>query len=219
MTKPTNSPLTGLFSPRSTMRARTTTTAALTVVAGALILSACAPTSTKTANGSSTPNSAGSASTASQAPLSASPTPSKPNYTNMPLGNSITVTGKNYSGGSAVDSSLTLTVGTPQTSKKAVSQYGSAPKGTFVGLTVTYDCTTGKCDYNPFDFTMRAADGTEAQASYGEGFDPQLNSGTIGAGSKAKGVITYDLMPGTYSLEYRTNLLDGDAASWTIPVA
>lgn len=99
----------------------------------------------------------------------------------------------------------------------AVSQFGDAPKGTLVGLDITYSCIKGSCDYNPYDFVVRAASGEEAATTF-EGFSPELHSGNLLAGTKAKGFITYDLAPGAYTVEYRASLFDRQPASWVLNV-
>ena len=183
----------------------------------ALALSAgCAASSgtTKTAAPTSTviASSASPAAASSPAPVRTTEPP-KATTTNLPLGTAVTVT----STGSDGQNVVTVTAGPDKTSKVAVSQYGSKPKGTYVGLLITYDCTTGSCEYNPFDFTLRSADGTENDQAF-EGFTPDLHSGNLTVGVKAKGYITYDLVPGTYSLEYGASAFDADPASWTFTV-
>lgn len=170
-----------------------------------LPLAACGSTEKVTAGAPPT-----SATTSS--PTKAAPKVTKPPITNLPLGSPITVTGKNDD----ADIAMTVTTDpTAQTSKKALQQYADAPKATYVGVTVTYDCTAGPCSYNPYDFTLRGADGTEYDKAY-DGFKPDLNSGDLATGTKAKGVLTYDLAPGTYSLEYRNNVFSGQVASWVV---
>lgn len=193
----------------------------LLVPALALSVAACGSTDTKTAapaasssSSSSAPSSNSSSSKASTP--TPSPTKTKANVTNLPLGTPITVSGKN----GTEDFAMTVTAVSTQTSAKALEQYGSKPeKGKFVGILIEYSCTTGTCSYNPFDFTLRAPDGTESDKSFFGNFKPDLQSGKIGAGTKAKGSITFDLPAGTYNLEYRTNFLDGNAASWVVTAA
>jgi hypothetical protein len=145
----------------------------------------------------------------------ASPKPTKPTVTQMALGTPVSVTGKDGD----VDVAGTVTTDAAvQLSKKALAQYRDAPKNTYVGVTVTYDCTAGPCDYNPYDWTLRGADGTEYDKSYG-GFPPELKSGNLSTGTKAKGVLTFDLPAGSYLLEYRASLFGDDVASWVLPVA
>ena len=106
------------------------------------------------------------------------------------------------------------------TSKKASSEFTDPPKnGAFVGVLMQFNCVTGPCDYNPFDFVMRGADGAEYDQAFtfnDPTFQPDLKSGTLTSGVPARGYVVYDVAPGTYSLEYRANIFDGEAASWKI---
>lgn len=104
-----------------------------------------------------------------------------------------------------------------KTSARATEEYGDRPKGLFVGLMVRYTCLSGSCDYNPYDFTMRSDDGEEFDTAYSS-FEPNLESGELRSGAKARGYVTYELKPGAYDLEFRTNSLSDDVAVWRIKV-
>ncbi len=105
-------------------------------------------------------------------------------------------------------------------SREAPDEYSDPPaNGVFLGVLIQYVCQTGPCNYNPYDFVMRGADGAEYdRALVSKGFEPSLRSGTLTSGVPAKGFVVYDLAPGTYSLEYRGNIFDDEVASWVIPV-
>ncbi len=112
---------------------------------------------------------------------------------------------------------MEVSVLSKKTSRTAIEDFGERPKGQYVGLLVQYRCVTGSCDYNPYDFTLRDDDGEEFDTSFSN-FEPDLNSGDLRKGSKAKGYITYELKPGKYDLEYRSNAFSGDVAVWRINV-
>lgn len=147
----------------------------------------------------------------SESPPAKPPPPSR--TTNLPLGQTLIATGQD-------GSSLQVQAVQTKASREAPDQYSEPPaNGVFVGVLIQYVCQTGPCAYNPYDFVMRGADGAEYnQAFVSEGFEPTLKSGTLTSGVPAKGFIVYDLAPGTYSLEYRANIADDEAASWVIPV-
>lgn len=147
----------------------------------------------------------------SESPPAKPPPPSR--TTNLPLGQTLIATGQD-------GSSLQVQAVQTKASREAPDQYSAPPvKGVFLGVLIQYVCKTGPCAYNPYDFVMRGADGAEYnQAFASEGFEPTLHSGTLTSGVPAKGYIVYDLAPGTYSLEYRANIADNEAASWVIPV-
>ncbi len=140
-----------------------------------------------------------------------SPEPEEPDLTGLAIGQGITFEGSDGAG--------SLTVVETQTSTEQLGEYGDPPeKGTFLGVLVTYDCTKGACSYNPFDFTLRDDAGIEYDTSLFNEFEPALSSGELTAGAKATGNVTYDVPPGSYSLEYRANIFDSQVASWSIDV-
>ncbi len=65
---------------------------------------------------------------------------------------------------------------------------------------------------------MRRRDGEEFDTAYSS-FEPNLESGELRSGAKARGYVTYELKPGAYDLEFRTNSLSDDVAVWRIKVA
>jgi hypothetical protein len=194
-----------------------------TIAAIAIGLSGCAATGTKSAS-TSVPASTSTGTVDSYTPPTDSdtttadatePASQPPNtYNDMPLGRSITVTGTDNN---EKPYKVTVTAhAKPKTSKRAVVDYGEAPKHTFVGIEVEYSCLSGTCSYNPYDFTFRGSDGTEYDQAIG--WDPTLNSGDLHPGRKAKGWITYDVPKGSYFLEYQTSIVDNDSASWKVRV-
>ncbi len=133
----------------------------------------------------------------------------------MKVGQGITVSGP----GSDGQFLLTVQTLSMRTGRRALSEFGSAPeKGRYLGILIQYNCVSGPCDYNPFDFTLRNLEGEEFSTGF-ESFEPNLQSGNLGTGRKAKGYITYDVPPGKYLLEYRSNLLDENAATWNVAVS
>lgn len=131
----------------------------------------------------------------------------------MPLGRSIVGTGTDDKDRPY---SVTITVTSVRTSKRALQEYTEPPKHTYLGVKVTYTCTQGLCDYNFYDWKLRGADGTEYDNEFGNGFEPELNSGKLHKGGKATGWITYDVKRGTYTVEYSDM---ENVASWVVRFA
>jgi hypothetical protein len=134
-------------------------------------------------------------------------------YNDMPIGRSITVSRTNGN----VPFSLQVQVASLKKSRLPLSQFGDKPKGTFVGILVQYTCAKGTCSYNPYDFTVRNESGDEYSAVYPP-FEPDLHSGDLRAGRKARGYMTFDLPKGAYVVEYRSSLFEQDSASWKFTV-
>lgn len=163
-----------------------------------------------------------SSSTSSSASSSSSTSSSEPEAEEEPqdetqdlaLGSTITVSGT--SGDAPYE--MTVNVGKAKTSTSALVDFGEKPTGSYVGFPITYECTSGSCDYNPFDWTIRSEDGEEFDPSFVDTFDPTLDSGTLREGRKAKGYITYDLPAGEYFIEYTVSLWDDESASWVYTV-
>ena len=118
---------------------------------------------------------------------------------------------------SDVPIAVSVTVQSIKTSRSAISRYGKSPKHNYVGLLVIYSCTRGPCSYNPYDFFVRDAGGNEYQAAL-DSFKPDLQSGDLRTGRKARGYITYDLPKGKYLFEYRVNSFDKNGAAWNLAV-
>lgn len=202
-------------------RSRAVSCAAVLVAA----LSGCTASPDKAVSGTSAANSVATtdatdpaaAEDQAEAPEKSESPPAKPpppsRTTNLPLGQTLIATGQD-------GSSLQVQAVQTKASREAPDQYSAPPaNGVFLGVLIQYVCQTGPCAYNPYDFVMRGADGAEYNQAYAsEDFEPTLKSGTLTSGVPAKGFIVYDLAPGTYSLEYRANIVDDQAASWVIPV-
>ena len=156
---------------------------------------------------------ASSASGSSSAEQSSGSGDSSGAYNELPIGRSITVTGTN--GGTPFN--LQVQVVSLKKSHLPLSDFGNKPRGTFVGVLVQYTCTQGTCSYNPFDFTVRGQGGDEYSTVFPT-FEPDLQSGELRAGRKARGYMTFDLPKGGYMVEYRSTLFDQDSASWKFSV-
>jgi hypothetical protein len=189
----------------------------------AVLLVGCAAQSTKTAASAESAAADASAAEASQPTLETdAPEPEQaddapaPATTDLKLGSSVEVTGSDSSQGSPF--TLTVAAVSVKSLRKAPGEYDSPPtNGLYAGVLITYACTKGKCDYNPYDFVLRAADGAEADQTFvTTGYKPSLQSGTLRAGTKARGYVVYDVTPGRYQFEYRANIFDGEPASWDL---
>lgn len=119
--------------------------------------------------------------------------------TNLPLGRSVT----------SSDSGNTTQI-------SALSQKRS---GGTLGVLVTYDCTSGSCSYNPFDWKLRSADGTEYDysPSIDQAFEPTLSSGDLAEGTKARGYVEFEAPRGSYTLEYSGSIFTSTKPTWKLP--
>lgn len=118
------------------------------------------------------------------------------------------------------DGGAKITVLSVHRKATGTGDYGEPPKnGNYVLIDVTYECTTGTFDYNPFDWNVRDADGRtyDSSGAFSSGYsDAALDSGTLGKGSKARGTLVFDAPKGSLTLEYSAGL-NNAPASWSIP--
>lgn len=125
-------------------------------------------------------------------------------------------------GGSGViasdrDGEATIEVLTTERTNSSLGEYGDSPtKGAYLVVEVNYECTDGQFDYNPYDWTVRDAEGRSYDQAYIGGFTgDSLNSGTIAKGAKARGTIVFDVPEGALNLEYSHGF--GAPAVWDVP--
>lgn len=89
--------------------------------------------------------------------------------------------------------------------------------GRFLVVTVDMAVSAGELNYNPFDFKLKATDGTEHDVDF-SGADSALQSGTLTAGRKVKGTLSFkaddSLLPGA-EVEYAPGLF-GAIAYWKV---
>lgn len=124
------------------------------------------------------------------------------------------ITAKNDDGGATID---VLSVARK---KCGAGDYSDGPKnGNYVLIDVSYLCTTGTWDYNPFDWKLRDGAGRtyDTSGAYSSGYDDAaLNSGTIGKSAKARGTLIFDAPATALTLEYAAGF-GGAPATWIIP--
>lgn len=90
-------------------------------------------------------------------------------------------------------------------------------RGGELGVLVNYTCSTGSCSYNPFDWKIRSADGTEYDQSFNaDQFGQGLSSGDLNAGAKAQGWVSFTAPAGAYTAEYTGNIFS-TPATWKLP--
>jgi hypothetical protein len=95
---------------------------------------------------------------------------------------------------------------------------GEKPKnGNYLLIDVQYEATEGAYNYNPYDWTIRDADGRtfEYGTSYYAGDVKELNSGTVAKGARARGVVVIDAPKGPLTLEFGG--FGNAPATWNIP--
>jgi hypothetical protein len=78
---------------------------------------------------------------------------------------------------------------------------------------VSYDCLSGKCDFNPFDWTARGPDGTVLEQAILANPNDDLNSGTLNANGRVKGSVSFEMPIGTHGTVIYTTFNAGEA-SW-----
>lgn len=98
-------------------------------------------------------------------------------------------------------------------------QEGQEPaNGSYVLADISYEGVAGAFRYNPFDWTIRDQEGRAYQLGEGNfsGFDETtLDSGTVTAGSKVRGILIIDAPPGALKLEYAVG--NSEPAVWDLP--
>ena len=118
------------------------------------------------------------------------------------------------------DGAGTISVLSVQRKTAGSGEYSDPPKnGNYLLIDVSYLCTTGKFEYNPFDWKIRDQDGRtfDSSGAFSSGYDDSaLHSGTIAKGAKARGVLVFDAPKGAVTLEYGDGY-DEAPASWDIP--
>lgn len=118
------------------------------------------------------------------------------------------------------DGAGTITVLSVQRKTAGSGEYSDPPKnGNYLLIDVSYLCTTGTFEYNPFDWKIRDKDGRtfDSSGAFSSGYDDgALNSGTIAKGAKARGLLVFDAPKGALTLEYGDGYNEAPA-SWNIP--
>lgn len=118
------------------------------------------------------------------------------------------------------DGGASIAVLSVQRKTAGTGDYSKPPKnGNYVLIDVSYTCTSGTWNYNPFDWTVRDADGRtyDTSAGYLSGYtDGTLDSGTVAKGAKARGTLVVDAPKGALTLEYSAGF-NSAPATWTIP--
>ena len=90
-------------------------------------------------------------------------------------------------------------------------------KGAFLILDVGFVGKTGAVPYNPFDFTVKDAAGHEYDGAYAQLDEPELSSGKLKVGAKARGSLVFDLPRGAVTLTLApSGSLRDDLATWAI---
>lgn len=117
------------------------------------------------------------------------------------------------------DGGASITVASSQRKTAGTGDYSERPKnGNYVIIDVSYTCTSGTWDYNPFDWAVRDADGRtyDIAGATSSGYeDGALQSGTVAKGAKARGTLVVDAPKGALTLEYSVGF-HGAPATWTI---
>jgi len=127
---------------------------------------------------------------------------------------------KNISGQVGVAMALngvSVTVVTADLNAKSGNDFITPKAGNrFVAVQVLYEDTgTDPYDYNPFDWKLTDSAGFSYDSAFTE-IGPQLNSGTIQPGEKARGFITYEVPVSATGLQLR---LTSGGDTGTVPLS
>ena len=124
------------------------------------------------------------------------------------------ITASNSDGGATID------VLSASRKKSGTGDYGEPPKnGNYVLIDVSYTCTTGTWQYNPFDWKLRDGSGRtyDSSGASSSGYDDAaLQSGTVSKSAKARGILIFDAPKTALTLEYAPGF-GGAPATWVIP--
>lgn len=105
--------------------------------------------------------------------------------------------------------SATVTVVSVDLDYKSSDQFTQPKAGNrFVAVEILYENTgADKVSYNPFDWKLSDSSGFSYEHGY-SGKGPELNSGDLAAGEKARGFITYEVPQGATGLSLKLSLGD-----------
>lgn len=118
--------------------------------------------------------------------------------------------------GFKVGEHATLTLGNGSTADLIVESVKVQGKSLVAKVTVT--CKTGSVEYNQFDWTMVAGDGSKLDLGSDFNITGELHSGTLAAGQKVTGVVQF---AGGQAQLHGGRVIyggfSGDLAYWTVP--
>ncbi len=108
---------------------------------------------------------------------------------------------------------ITVTVVTADLNAQSGNEFITPKAGNrFVAVQILYENTgSDPYDYNPFDWKLTDSAGFSYDSTFG-GVGPELNSGTIQPGEKARGYITYEVPSSATGLQLRLTS-NGDTAT------
>lgn len=92
--------------------------------------------------------------------------------------------------------------------------------GAYLVVDIGYVSTTGTVSYNPLYWSLRDVDGREYDATVMpvDGYSPQLQSGDLAPGAKARGFVAFDAPQQAFTLEVGA-VLGGALMTWDMPAA
>lgn len=158
------------------------------------------------------------ASSTSRAPSPAPVAATTPEITDPPattgaLGKPVTI---DWSG----DGTGTVTVYSVKWVQPDPDSFVKPDNGAYLVIDVGYVGATGTVSYNPLYWSLHDADGREYDASLipPDGYSPQLQSGDLTPGAKARGYVVFDVPQLGFTLELG-DVFSGALMSWDMPAA
>lgn len=147
----------------------------------------------------------------SDTPVKTTSTPAVPASTKGAIGKPATV---EWSG----DDTGAVTVYSAQWAKPSADDIATTKNGAFLVIDVGYVGGTGTVSYNPLFWSLRDVDGREYDVSLMPlaSYSPQLQSGDLAPGAKARGFLAFDVPRGPLTLEL-SGIFKGAVMTWSMP--
>lgn len=111
------------------------------------------------------------------------------------------------------DSAGTVTVNAVRAQAAGEYDEPAGPGQRYLAANVTYTCTSGRCSYNPYDWSARQADGTSSDPEF-LSVDGALSSGDLAAGNRVRGNVIFALPVNAHGTIVYAPSFAGDGASW-----
>lgn len=138
---------------------------------------------------------------------------------NLAIGKTLHVTSDAL--GNAI--SAFITVESVKFTLSPIADIGLGPKnGVFTVVDMLIQVDAGRFDYNPSYVKYQEPDGTTydyLSSASGAGFDPSLSYGSLSAGQKTRGNVTFDVKAKGGGVIQLTDAIGTVIGQWTVPAA